>query len=83
MTVYGKKSDPGSAPEEERPFGALFILFIFVGIFSPCVFHGSEQNRKNFRYILKSEPPGATRKKSAPRVALFSVHFRGDFVARI
>ena len=79
----GKRATPGAPRKKSAPLGRSSFRSFSWGFFSPCVFDGSEQNRKFFRHILKSEPPGATRKKSAPRGALFSVHFGGDFVAHI
>ena len=79
----GKRATPGAPRKKSALLGRSSFRSFSWGFFSPCVFHGSEQNHKNFRYILKCDPPGATRKRSAPRVALFPVHFGGDFVARI
>ena len=79
----GKRATPGAPRKKSALLGRSSFRSFSWGFFSPCVFDGSEQNRKFFRHILKSEPPGATRKKSAPRGALFLVHFGGDFVAHI
>ena len=79
----GKRATPGAPRKKSALLGRSSFRSFSWGFFSPCVFDGSEQNRNFFRHILKSEPPGATRKKSAPRGALFSVHFGGDFVAHI
>ena len=75
----GKRATPGAPRKKSAPLGRSSFRSFSWGFFSPCIFDGSEQNRNFFRHILKSEPPGATRKKSAPRVALYSVHFRGVF----